>query len=381
MRLKLYHKLNLTATIIMVAVSAFGQGINLSLWKGISTQTNDSTKSSYFNLGVYSNFYKLNGFGANILASNVRSDINGIQISGISNIVEGSMHGIQAAGICNITGNNASGAIVSGLTNITGNNTSGFVFSGLTNIIGNNSSSLTMAGIMNIAGETANGVHIAGVANIAGTTFNGAMVGGLLNIAAKDLNGIQLSAFANIAGEQMNGLQMGLANYSTNGRGLQIGLVNYYREQFDGFQLGLVNANPNTKVQLMMFGGNNAKVNLAVRFKNELFYTLLGTGMYYFDFKDKFSESFFYRAGMWHTIYKNLSISGDLGYQHIEGFKSTDKRRPKRLYALQARINLEYQITDKIGVFGTGGYGIDRFYSHNATYRKRPIVEAGIILF
>ena len=38
-------------------------------------------------------------------------------------------------------------------------------------------------------------------------------------------------------------------------KGLQIGLFNYYKEKLDGFQLGLVNANPQTKVQLMFFGG------------------------------------------------------------------------------------------------------------------------------
>ena len=78
---------------------------------------------------------------------------------------------------------------------------------------------------------------------------------------------------------------------------------------------------------------------------------------------DKFSASASYRAGLSFPIYKGLSISGDLGYQHIETFDNKDEVIPGRLYALQARANLEYQLTKKFGIFATGGYGLTRFYN------------------
>ena len=162
---------------------------------------------------------------------------------------------------------------------------------------------------------------------------------------------------------------------------MQIGLFNYYKENFDGFQLGLVNANPDTKVQLMLFGGNTTKLNVGARFKNKLFYTILGGGTHYLDFSDKFSASLFYRAGLELPLYKQLFISGDLGFQHIENFKNKDYGFPARLYALQARVNLEYRLTDRLGIFVTGGYGGSRYYNKGVTYDKGMILEGGVVLF
>ena len=68
-------------------------------------------------------------------------------------------------------------------------------------------------------------------------------------------------------------------------------------------------------------------------FKNRLFYTILGGGTHYLDFGDKFSAALFYRAGLELPLYKQLFISGDLGYQHIETFKNKDYGIPARLYA------------------------------------------------
>lgn len=148
-----------------------------------------------------------------------------------------------------------------------------------------------------------------------------------------------------------------------------------------GFQLGLVNANPDTKVQMMIFGGNATKINIGARFKNKLFYTIIGAGTHYLDFSDKFSAALFYRGGIWLPLCKDLTISGDLGYQHIETFKNKDYGIPARLYGLQARLNLEYQITKKFGIFASGGYGGSRYYNKDITYDKGVIAEAGIVLF
>lgn len=177
-------------------------------------------------------------------------------------------------------------------------------------------------------------------------------------------------------------MQLAPLNVAVRAKGLQIGLVNYYKEKLDGFQLGLVNANPNTKVQMMLFGGNATKLNLAARFKNKLFYTILGGGTHFLDFSDKFSGALFYRAGLELPVYKQLFISGDLGYQHAETFRNKDYGFPARLYSLQTRINLEYRLTAKSGVFVTGGYGWDRHYNKNGRLRQRGYCgrRRGIVL-
>lgn len=65
------------------------------------------------------------------------------------------------------------------------------------------------------------------------------------------MKGLQISGLGNITGGTSAGVQLSPLNVAVRAKGLQIGLVNYYKEKLDGFQLGLVNANPDTKVQMM----------------------------------------------------------------------------------------------------------------------------------
>lgn len=371
-------------------------GINLSLWKNISTQPYDSISQTSLNIGIFSHLNKLNGLGVNIIGSTVEKNINGVQIAGISNMSAGSLKGLQIAGITNICGNNLTGISISGLIGITNGKTEGIVISGLSNIYGNNKG-VVLGGLLNFGAQYASGIHFAGISNIVGENFTGLSLTGMLNVTGKTTKGMQTSGLANITGEDMvgvqiasignvtggtlKGIQLGMANMVTRAKGVQIGLFNYYKKQLDGIQLGLVNANPHTRVQLMLFGGNTTKANIGVRFKNDLFYTILGGGSYYLDFSDKFSASAFYRAGLEIPLYKRMFISGDLGYQHIETFKNKNHGVPARLYALQTRINLEYRFNSSLSVFISGGYGGSRPYNHNYTYDKGAIVESGIVLF
>ena len=304
-----------------------------------------------------------------------------MQITGLANLAGGTMRGVQIAGVSNISGDNAVGLSAAGLVNITGDGSKGVIISGLTGIGGDNNSGIMISGLMNVTGNMASGFQFSGVSNITGQSFNGMMTSGLLNVVGENMNGLQIAGIANITAKSLNGVQVGLCNYATKAHGLQIGLVNYYREDMKGFQLGLVNANPDTRVQMMVYGGNNTAANIGVRFKNQLFYTILGVGSFDQNLNDKFSISTSYRAGLAVPVYKGLSISGDLGYQHIETCSNKDEVIPRRLYALQARANLEYQFSKKFSIFATGGYGLTRYYNKSGNFDKGAIIEAGIVLF
>lgn len=115
-------------------------GINLSLWRKVSSQPNDSVGSTFLNLGFLSTMNRLNGVGLNILGGMVRQDVNGVQVGCIFNIAGNNMRGIQLSGITNVTGNNLTGFSLSGLVGVTGNNVRGVMMSGLANINGDNSS-------------------------------------------------------------------------------------------------------------------------------------------------------------------------------------------------------------------------------------------------
>lgn len=410
------------------AQNKFG-GINLSLWKGISTQPCDSSQTTYLNLGIVTKLNQLKGIGVNGFSSLTTDNAYGIQISGLSNVVSGSMRGFQLSGLANINGDDVTGIFGSGVANVIGNNLHGIGFGGLMNITGNDTKGLLLSGFMNITGSssvgadiagvinigggsTTKGIKIAGLANIIGADLSGIAVGGLINVSGNDMKGIQIASLTNIAGGQTNGLQIsGLGNVGVHVKGLQIaglsniakslhggqvGILNISQFATSGVQVGvvnysksgakakfgLVNLNPDTRYQLMFFGGNTSKGNVAMRFKNNLFYTILGLGSNYLDLDKKFSASAFYRTGLEFEVFRNWFLSGDIGYQHIETFHNKyEEDIPARMYALQTRVNIEYHPAKKFGIFASGGYGVTNYYNKSKTYEKKPIVELGIILF
>jgi hypothetical protein len=352
-----------------VCVSAQNKsaGINLSLWKGAATQPLDTMQTTYLNLGLMSSMNRLHGVGVNALGSVVRGDVNGLQLTGLANLAGGSMRGVQMAGFSNVSGNNSIGLSVAGLVNIAGNDYRGVTIAGLTAIAGDRQSGVMIGGLLNVVGDSSSGVQLSGIANVVGSNFSGLALSGMLNVAGEDVSGLQVAGLANIATKRMNGLQIGLFNYAT---------------ELHGFQLGLVNANPDTRIQFLLYGGNTTWANVGVRFKNRLFYTIVGIGTMQEGLRDKPTFNASYRAGLSVNLLPKLALSGDLGYQHIETFKNHDDERiPRRLYALQARVNLEYQVTRRVGLFATGGYGITRRYAcHSRNFDKGAIVEGGIVV-
>lgn len=372
-------------------------GLNLSVWKGVATQDADKQAATALNLGILSHCHRLTGVGINLLSGKAKASVQGLQVAGLANIAGGNAAGLQLAGIGNINGGSLAGLTLSGITNITGDNLRGLSLAGLTSIAGNNAYGLTAAGLANITGNRTQGIslggllnlngsegaglHAGGLAHIAGNDFRGISIGGLASVGGGDMTGLQMAGLINVAGERLKGVQAGAMNVAVEARGVQIGLVNYYEKRLDGFQLGLVNANPHTRVQLMLFGGNGSKFNVGARFKNRLFYTILGAGSHYFGLGQDCSASFFYRAGLELPLWKSLHISGDLGFGHIEAFANRHHGYPERLYSLEARVNLECRLTPSFGLFASTGYGGSRHYDRPQGYRQGVIAEGGVILF
>lgn len=405
-------------------------GINFSICNTLSTQPYDTLQRTYCNIGLISKTNKINGASVNGLLSKTMDNAFGLQITGIANITKKDVAGLQIGGIANIIGGNVSGIMIGGTSNVCGDNINGIGIGGLSNIIGNKNKGLLIAGLTNITGNKSTGIEIAGLANISGdghsvgiriagitnltkSTFTGIELTGITNYTKGDFCGIQISGLANYNFEKTTGIQVtGINNFAANLYGLQIGgIYNVVNKNLNGLQIapfniandanngaqiglvnysktsskakfGLVNINPDTQIQLMVFGGNTNKANVAVRFKNSLCYTILGVGNNYIGWDNKFSYSSFYRTGVWKSISKKLSLSSDIGFQNIENLKNKDDLNiPARLYALQLRGNIEYQISKGLNIFGSTGYSVARYYNRDKTYSKKPIIEFGIVLF
>ena len=247
--------------------------------------------------------------------------------------------------------------------------------------------------ISSVAEDGGHGLQLSGVSSMSAHSFNGLQLSGVSNITRGMDRGLQLSGILNVSSGEMRGWQWGAVNYADSLDGAQIGLFDVARSRPKGWQIGLVNlsydsighkiglvnVSPKTDIDLMAYGGSSTKTNLAVRFRNRSTYNIAGVGTHFMGLDSKFSGAVFYRLGQYVQLSPKWSLSGDVGYYHVETFdqdKSNDK--PERLYSLQARVNADYQINKKIGAFASVGWGLTRYYDRNETYRNRPLIEIGL---
>lgn len=283
--------------------------------------------------------------------------LRGAQIGAFSSVVRQQMRGVSLAGIINSVGDDMRGVQVSGVSNVV---------------------------------KGGNGVQLSLFNNVSSSPFRGVQLSGLSNVSMGMKRGLQIAA-ANVSSSYMRGLQLGGYNYADtlNGsqvgllnvclshpRGVQIGVINYSRDTV-AHKIGLVNVNPKTRIDYMFYGGSATKANLAVRFRNRSTYNILGIGTHYFGLDEKFSGALFYRIGQYFQLSPKFSLSGDLGFYHVESFQEHSQDKPERLYSLQARINADYQLGRYTSAFASVGYG-DTHYYHGGRYRRRAIVEAGL---
>ena len=248
--------------------------------------------------------------------------------------------------------------------------------------------------ISSVAPYGGHGVQLSGVSNATAHTFNGLQLSSVSNITSGMDRGLQLSGILNVSEAMMGGWQLGAVNFTDSLNGAQIGVFNLARKRPKGWQIGLVNVsydsighnvglvnvNPMTDIDVMLYGGSSTKANIALRYRNKSTYSILGVGTHFMGLDSKFSGAVFYRLGQYFQLSPKWSLSGDLGYYHVETFKKNSDEGPERLYSLQARINADYQISQKVGAFASVGWGLTRYYDRNETYRNRPLVELGLTL-
>lgn len=283
--------------------------------------------------------------------------LRGAQIGAFSSVVRQQMRGVSLAGIINSVGDDMRGVQVSGVSNV---------------VKGGNGVQLSL--FNNVSSSPFRGVQLSGLSNISMGMKRGLQIAAA-NVSSSYMRGMQLGGY-NYA-DTLNGSQIGLFNVCLNHpRGVQIGVINYSRDTV-AHKIGLVNVNTKTRIDYMFYGGSATKANLAIRFRNRSTYNILGIGTHYFGLDEKFSGALFYRIGQYFQLSPKFSLSGDLGFYHVESFLEHSQDKPERLYSLQARINADYQLGRYTSAFASVGYG-DTHYYHGGRYRRRAIVEAGL---
>ena len=246
--------------------------------------------------------------------------------------------------------------------------------------------------ISSVAVNGGKGLQFGSFSNVSGGVFRGLQLSGINNITCGMNKGLQFSSLLNASSGKMNGWQIGAINYADSLNGAQIGLFNVARKRPKGWQvgivnlsydsighkIGLVNVNPTTTIDYMIYGGSSTKTNIAARYRNKSTYNIIGVGTHFMGLDSKFSGAVFYRLGQYKQLTDKFSLSGDVGYYHVETFSKNNNEKPERLYSLQARINADYQFSKKFGAFASVGWGLTRYYDRNETYRNRPLFELGL---
>ena len=252
--------------------------------------------------------------------------------------------------------------------------------------------SVQLGVISSVSVDGGHGVQLSGLSNTSAHKFDGVQLSTISNITTGMDKGLQLSGILNVSSAMQRGVQIGAFNYADSLNGAQVGIFNIARKRPKGWQvglinlsydsighkIGLVNINPATTIDYMLYGGSSTKVNLAARFRNKSTYSIIGVGTHFMGLDSKFSGAVFYRLGQYYQLSPKWSLSGDIGYYHVETFSKNNSEKPERLYSLQARINADYQFSKKYGAFASVGWGLTRYYDRNETYRNRPLVEIGL---
>jgi len=246
--------------------------------------------------------------------------------------------------------------------------------------------------ISSVAADGGQGVQLSGISNTSAHMFNGLQLSALSNVTCGMNHGVQLAGLLNVSSVMTRGLQMAAFNYADSLNGAQIGVFNIARKRPKGWQVGLVNLSydsighkvglvnisPATTIDYMFYGGSSTKINFAARYRNKSTYNIIGVGTHFMGLDSKFSGAVFYRLGQYTQLSPKWSLSGDVGYYHVETFHKNSEEGPERLYSLQARLNADYQFSKKFGAFASVGWGVTRYYNRNETYRNRPLFELGL---
>lgn len=328
---------------------------------GINRHTADSLLYSSANIGLFASVDTLRGAQLSLITSSTWREMRGVNIGILSASSHGKAYGLQMAGAVNAGSGEMRGVQIAGVANVARK------FNGV-----------QLAGLTNACTTPMRGIQISAVTNISMGVKRGWQICGAANICSSYMRGLQTAVY-NYA-DTLNGSQIGLVNVCvSHPRGVQVGIINYSRDTLAN-KIGLVSISPRTRIDMLVYGGSSTKLNIAARFRNRSTYSIIGLGTHYMGFDEDFSGALFYRIGQYFSLSPRLTMSGDIGFYHIETFEKHSAGKPERLYSMQAHINIDYQLGRTAGAFVSIGYGDTRYYYHSHRYRDRAIIEGGVSL-
>jgi hypothetical protein len=257
------------------------KGLGVGVPMAVGTRYRYGLSVGIFGVGAG---YDLTGFNVAGLAVGAGSNVSGINLGGLAVGAGNRVTGLNIGGLAVGSGDRITGLNVGGLAVGTGYNIEGFSLGGLAVGAGENIRGISLSVLVVGSGETIRGISLAGLVTGAGESISGIQVGGLAVASGETIKGINLaglavgspeitgfsaalavggvhitgltiapayfriqgengsmkgmsiSAFNHILGSQ-HGLAIGIFNSAWEINGIQIGLLNYVRENRKGLRL------------------------------------------------------------------------------------------------------------------------------------------------
>lgn len=262
---------------------------------------------------------------------NTRGDLSGQVISKFSlNLLAGynaGVHGFEMGTIANLNRTEMDGVQLSGIMNVVGGRSSGFQVAGITNQVYQEAHGVQLAGLRNKVNRSFSGLQAAGIYSKAGGILEGLQLSGLFN-SAGHLKGTQISGVINKASTS-SGFQLGLVNLLDTASGTSVGLVNIARH--GGFY------------QLSIFANEASLANIAFKSGREAFYSkiLFGIG-------NKDASDFYVGLGVGHIFpsKRRMKVSWDGA---IENYMRHDNDKVNLVF--NSSVEFHFPLANGFGVF------------------------------
>lgn len=179
--------------------------------------------------------HQLNGISAGTVLVFSRNEINGVAVGGVAAVAGQRLRGIGLGGLAAVGDHGIDGLAAGGLLTLSEGNVNGVTVGGLGTIEEGRFTGINLAGGATFTDGEMRGIDAAGIATIVRGRLTGIGVSaGTVHVNA--LDGIAVSPWNNVRGQQ-RGIAIGIFNYAHTVRGVQLGLLNYVRNNPKGLRL------------------------------------------------------------------------------------------------------------------------------------------------
>jgi hypothetical protein len=339
---------NSTGQLDTIAISDFQDKLQLQ-----------KPKTTALQFSVFGNRV-LNSYRSNLLAVNLFWGTHGrskaLEIAGFGSILRSNLQGVQLSGIFNSTAVNSNGVQLAGLLNKTGAKVTGVQLSGLFNYANEVEGFQVTPGI-NYAKTALKGFQLAGIGNLSANAEDAAQIAGLFNASSlnsnvqlsgfynktKKLSGIQLCAGINEA-EESSGVQMGFVNRAKMLKGVQLGFINF-ADTVEGVTLGFINivrAGGYNKLEASF--SESMHVLLSLKFGSKNMYQICQGG---FNLKGK-AWGIGWGMGSAFNLNKKWQMNSDAVVMHIN---EETNWNPVLNLNTQLKIGFEYKLDKEFSLY------------------------------